>query len=153
MTRQVQFHVKHLDVMDLRPLDRDSVLALDSVRYILQNLPENSAATTIIWDGRILACAGFWSPFPGMAEVWLIPSIYVNQNKFGFVRIVNRYLEALAFTFKWTRIQTVTRKDQFHRRWMQALKFTEEGVMKNYFQGQDYILSARYFEEGKSCCV
>jgi hypothetical protein len=142
--------VEHINVMDVRPLDRDTVLVLKDVRFVLEHLPEKAEALTLLWDGRIFACMGFWSPLPGMAEVWLIPSIYVKYNALGFVRTVDHYLKIAAETFLWGRVQTVTRMDMFHRRWMESLGFVEEGVMKNYYQGQDYILSARYFNWGKT---
>lgn len=148
MIKRIPFDIGHLDLMDIRPLDRDSVVCLDSVRYVLKNLPLRSECVTIIIDGRLIACMGYWSPFDGTAEVWLIPSIYVKEYRFAFVRIVENYLKVLADTFKWSRIQTVTRTDLFHRRWMKALKFEEEGIMRKYFQGEDYIISARYFDWG-----
>lgn len=146
--RRIVFHSKHLEVMDVRPLDKQSVLALDAVRYVLEKMEGQNDAITLMYDGRIIACMGFWNLLPGVAEVWLIPSVYVKTVPKFFVREVNRYLTQVAETCAWHRAQTVTRSDLFHRRWMKALGFVEEGVMKQYHEKQDYIMSARYFTPG-----
>ena len=145
MLKRVLFKVEHLEVMDVRQIELDDLLALDTVRYFLKQMSGRIDAVTWVHKGRIIACAGFFCPLPGTAEVWLIPSVYVKEVPILFVREVRSYLEVLAETFKWNRIQTVTRVDNFHRKWMKVLGFEEEGVMKKYRDGQDYIISARYF--------
>lgn len=149
MCKHVVFNVNHLDVMDVREEYKASLLALDSVRYVLSNIkggPE-ADAVTVLQDGKILMCMGYLSSLPGVAEVWLFPSIYVEKFPITFVREVSNYLNAIADTFGWHRIQTVTQDTPQHRKWMKVLGFVEEGIMKNYFQGKDFIMSARYFSK------
>lgn len=149
MTKKVHFHIKHLDVMEVKPEFKESVLGLDKVRYVLSTIEGNisSDAITIIEDGRILLAMGYFTILPGVVEVWLLPSIYVEDTPVLFVKEVKNYLEALAQTLKWDRIQTVTQDNPQHRKWMELLGFCEEGIMKKYFLGKDYIMSARCFDE------
>lgn len=143
--RRELFHVKHLDVMDIRPIDRDVVRRFNGVRFLLDNSP---LSMTVIYEGRIIACMGFIEVLPGVAEGWIIPSIYVKNIPKLFAREVRWYIEAQAKTFKWHRVQTLSRPDEHDQRWMRFLGFEKEGVMKQYLGKEDFVMSARYFNWG-----
>lgn len=128
-------------------MERDATLQMEGVQSVLSQMKGNCDAMTLMSDGRILACMGFFYVAPGVVMVWLIPSIYLNTAVIPFVREVNRYLEVTAKVLGWHRAQTLTRTDDFHRRWMKALKFSEESVLKQYINKEDYILSVRFFNE------
>lgn len=147
---RILFHPNHLDLIRLKPEYQNSVLNLESAKIALNNIPggELGDALTLMVDGRIIACFGYFLILPGVVQVWLLPSIYLEQQSMTFVRVVRRYLEQTAEVFNWHRIQTVTKVDDKHRKWMKVLGFEEEGVMKKYFNNEDYIMSARYFERG-----
>lgn len=145
MIKRVLFHVEHLNIMDIRPLELETTLRIEGIRNVLSQMKGDSNAITLIHDGRILACMGFFDVGPGVVAVWLIPSIHVEKATIPFVREVNRYLEVTAKVLGWHRAQTLTRIDSFHRRWMKALKFSEESVLKQYINKEDYILSVRFF--------
>lgn len=143
--KKVLFHYEHLKLMDLRPQEIESVLTVGTIQQALQAMQGNTDAVTLIYNGRIIACLGFFMLLPGVAEVWLIPSVWVPTVPKLFIQEIRRYLEVTGKTLNWTRAQTVTRHDDFHRRWMKAIGFEEEGLMKKYHMGSDYILSARLF--------
>lgn len=146
MTRRLPFNYGHLELLDLQE-DFKPILELDGVRFVLSKLPQpNADGLTLICDGRILCCCGYIQLLPGVAEVWLFPSIYFRDHSVTVVREIDGYLAALAETFHWHRIQTVTQNIEQHRKWMKVLGFDEEGVLKKYHRKQDYIMSARYFE-------
>lgn len=134
----------------MAPEYRKTVLNTPNARAALENIPGGEAgdALTLVIDGKVIACFGYFLILPGVVQVWLLPSIYLDQHKLTFVRIVRRYLDQTAEIFSWARIQSVTENDAKHRKWMKTLGFCEEGVLKKYFHGQDYIISARYFERG-----
>lgn len=142
--KKVPFHVEHIKLMDLRQLEIEDVLSIGSVQSALAVAGEREAVT-LIHKGRIIACMGFFMILPGVAEVWLIPSVWVPTVPKLFIQEVRRYLEVTAEVVSWHRCQTVTRCDNFHRRWMKAIGFEEEGVLRNYSNGQDFIMSARLF--------
>lgn len=146
MIRRVLFNVEHLNILELQP-DFSPILNFDGVRFILSKLPlPNADALTLMDDGRILCCFGYIQLLPGVAEVWLLPSVYVRDSPVALVSEVKGYLESTAKVFQWHRIQTVTQDIPYHRKWMHVLGFEEEGVLKKYFDKQDYIMSARYFD-------
>lgn len=147
--KKVLFHYEHLKLMDLRREELESILNIGDIQTVLKQMQGNAEAITLIHNGRIIACMGYFRILPGVAEVWLIPSVYVKTVPKLFIREVRRYLMALSETEHWHRCQTLTRCDSFHRRWMQSIGFIEEGTLHNYHQGENYIISARLFPEKK----
>lgn len=146
MIKRVLFNIEHLKILDLQE-EYIPLLNFDGVRFILSKLPlPNADAVTIMHDGRILCCCGYIQVLPGVAEVWLFPSVYVNECAISLVKEVNGYLESTSKVMNWHRIQTLTEDIDQHRKWMKVLGFIEEGVMKNYLDKKDYIMSARYFD-------
>lgn len=150
MIERVTFHPKHLDILQIQDEYRNTVLNLDNAKTLLNNIPggEQGEALTLMIDGRILACCGYFLVLPGVAQVWVLPSIYVHDHSLIFVRVIDRYLKSLFKTFDWHRMQTVTEVNDKHRRWMKVLGFKEEGIMEQYFNGRDYIMSARLLKKG-----
>lgn len=149
MVERKLFHVSHLDLIQVKPEYRE-LLNSDKVKFVLSNIPggEQGDALTVMIDGRVVACFGYFLILPGVVEVWLLPSVYVHDHAIIFVKLVRRYLEQTANVFGWHRIQTVTKATSEHRRWMNVLGFCEEGIMKKYLNKEDYVMSARYFERG-----
>ena len=146
MIKRVLFNIKHLDVMYLQE-EYVPLLDFNGVRFILEKLPLPGAdGLTLMIEGRIICCFGYMQLLPGVAEVWLLPSIYTKEYPIPFVREVNGYLESTAQVLNWHRIQTVTQNIATHRKWMTALGFVEEGILKLYYEKKDYIMSARYFD-------
>lgn len=150
MVERLLFEPGHLNFLKLRPEYQDTVFNLERAKRVLYHIPGGAEgdALTLIVDDKILACFGYFLIFPGVVQVWLLPSIYLDEHPIIFVRIVKRYIEQTADVFNWHRVQTVTEVNDKHRRWMKTLGFVEEGVMKKYFNNQDYVMSARYFERG-----
>lgn len=147
MSRLVPFSIEHLAVMDVVPIYTETILGLENVRFVLKHMPGSGESVSVICDGKIIACMGYTVLLPGVAEVWMIPSIYVKEYSMYIVRMIKRYLLVQADTFKWHRIQTVTPCDHFSRRWMEALGFEEEGIMRKYFRDQDYVISAMLIKQ------
>lgn len=148
--RRVLFNRNHLDVMDLQESYRP-ILGLEGIRFVLDRLPLPGAdGMTLIEDGRVLCCFGYITLIPGVAEVWLFPSVYVRDHSVSFVREVKGYIESTAQVMKWHRVQTLTQNINQHRKWMDVLGFEEEGTMKKYHEQKDFIMSARYFDWSNS---
>ena len=149
MIRRILFKHDHLDILNLHD-EYTPLLNMDGVRFILKQLPlPNADGLTLVMDDKIVCCFGYLQLFPGVAEVWLLPSVEMRNYSLSVVREVKGYLESTAEVRGWHRIQTVTRDIPQHRKWMEVLGFTEEGTLKQYYQKEDYILSARYFDWSK----
>lgn len=143
------FHPDHLNFLKLR-LGYENLLALEATQRALNNIPDapQGGALSLAVDEKLIACFGFFLVLPGIAQVWLLPSIYLDEYPVTFVRVVKRYIEQTADIFGWHRVQTITEVNDQHRRWMKVLGFVEEGIMRQYLDKRDYVMSARYFERG-----
>ena len=149
MIKRVLFKYDHLELLDLQE-EYKPMLDMDGVRFILKQLPQpNADGLTLMVDGIVVCCFGYIQLLPGVAEVWLLPSVYMRDHSISVVREVKGYLDSTAEVRGWHRIQTVTRDILEHRKWMGVLGFVEEGTMKRYYKKEDYIISARYFDWSK----
>lgn len=139
------FHPKHLEVMDLRYLEKDTIFKLDNIYELIEQAHQVSVESgTFMYDGRILFCAGFSRLWPGVAEGWIIPSRHIPTVAPVFSRYMRRYLESLMASFNLHRFQTVAVDDRPHRRWMRFLGFKPEGVLEKYsVDKQNYQMYAR----------
>lgn len=148
MTKRILFNIAHLDLLELQE-DYQPLLDMDGVRFVLKQLPlPNADGLSLMIDGRLICCFGYLQILPGVAEVWLLPSIHMDKYPLALVREVKGYLDSTAEVRQWHRIQTLTRNLESHCKWIKVLGFEKEGCMKNYYKQEDYILSARYFEWG-----
>lgn len=148
MIERKQFHIKHLDIAEVE-ISFKPLLEMEGVRFILGQLPQpNADARTLLYDGRVVCFMGYIVTHPGVAEVWLFPTVYFQQYAI-VVREICKTIDELAGSFKWHRIQTVVQNNDKHRKWMKTLGFEEEGVLRKYFQKQDYIMSAKIFDWGE----
>jgi hypothetical protein len=127
--------------MDLRPHE-ESILG-DEQNAILE---ASSVACTGIADGRVVACGGV-APFGnGNANIWLIPSIYVEQYKTAFATHVLRWLMGVREDLALNRMQSACLADDLHDGWMTFLGFEKEGVLRKYHNGLDYHMWGRIWE-------
>lgn len=96
----------------------------------------STKAGTFVRDGRILCCAGFSMLWPGVADGWIIPSIYIKDAPISFCKFIKNYINTIMKTFNCHRFQTTSFDDPFHERWMKWLGFEKEGTMRKYTHDQ-----------------
>jgi RimJ/RimL family protein N-acetyltransferase len=145
--KQIIFKPEHLEVADIRPLESNGILNLPETQTRLEKLSQIGDATTLIYDGRIIGFTGFLEIWPGVAEIWLIPTIYIQTASLTVARLLKNYVKVLAKTFKLHRLQTVAPDDELHNRWMSWLGFQEEGLLRQYSQFKmDYKQWARVYK-------
>ena len=145
--RVVPFEPSHIGLMDVRENEVFSLLSLPDIQTRLMAVARATLASeTFLLDGRIIFAAGLIQICPGVLESWIVPSIYVPEYPCWFVKKVKTQLEVCAETFQCHRIQTASLEDDFHTRWMQAIGFTKEGVLRQYNHlKQDYAMYSRIF--------
>lgn len=144
----IVFHPKHLEISKIRPNELDTVFKLKNAYQYIENLAAQSKqAGTFLYDGRIITCAGFLELWPGVCEVWQIPSTYVNTCPVLFAKTMKGYIETIADNFRYHRMQTVSPNDALHDRWMKWIGFKKEGIQAQYTQDKkDYSMWSRIFE-------
>lgn len=129
----VDFHPRHLDIMVLRDLELEGIFALDDSDERIQSMYENmEIAKTFFCDGRVIACAGFATLWPGVADGWILPSVYLRDHPMSFAKIIRQWIDNLFKEFALHRFQTTSYDDDFHARWMGWIGFEDEGLLKKY---------------------
>ena len=143
----VLFKAAHVEVAEIRPHEKEGILNTADVQAQLEALEKVTNAITIIYEGRIMGFAGYLTARPGVAEVWLIPTIYLAQASHSVAIMLKRYVSKIAQAHKFHRLQTAAPDDPLHWRWMTFLEFQHEGCLRRYgVNQQDYIQWARLFK-------
>lgn len=135
----VVFHPKHLEVAAIRKHELDTIFKLKNAYGQIEKLAAASVqAGTFMYDGRIITCAGFLELWPGVAEIWQIPTEYVRTCPLLFAKTMRGYVETIAENFRYHRLQTVAPADKLHDKWMEYLGFFENGTMPEYTTDKQY---------------
>lgn len=143
----ILFHVEHLKTMQIRDQEWNGLFALPDVYERMERLSQTGEALSMVDNGRVITCAGFVQLWPGVLEMWQIPSTHLADNPMRYARIIKRYIEQVAEQLKAHRIQTVCANDNLHTRWMDFLGFGQEGLLEQYsYQMEDFIQWARLFK-------
>ncbi len=139
------FHAEHLKIMDMRAYERDKVYP-----YLPQEMLDYYSslghAYTLVKDGRIITCIGWVPLWPGVYEIWQIPSVYVAEDPLDYVKTLKEFITVYTEKLKAHRIQTHSPADKLHDRWMQFMGFECEGTLLQYSRfKEDYRLWSRRF--------
>lgn len=138
MYRLVKFKKEHLEVMDIREHER---VVLSQTNYA--DILEQDIAVTGIVEGKIVCCGGVGVMHGGNANIWLIPSIYLQDHAKTVVKGLREWLFGIREDFQLQRMQTICLDDELHDRWMKYLGFKRESVMKNYYNGESRVMYGR----------
>lgn len=84
-------------------------------------------------NGRFVGAAGIVSPYPGLGEAWAIAGPLVATHRAFFHRSIARMLRPLAQAMRVRRLQALVRQEfATSHRWMRALGFKPEAVLRRY---------------------
>ena len=128
----IPFDVEHIKLMDIREHELFGILSLDSMVSRLKALQSLGEGGTLIYQGVILGALGFYEMWPGVCEVWVIPSIHIPKYSKIFAKKVKTYLQMLQKVKQFHRIQVIALDNNQHERWLQWLGFESEGVLLKY---------------------
>lgn len=137
----VAFHPRHLEVMEIRELESAGALQLKDAYARIEKVAAASVqAGTFLLGGRILFCAGFQELWPGVFEMWMIPSVHLPGNVMRFGRTIRHYVDRVMIDFNAHRLQATTHDDPFHERWMEFLGFHREARMYKFTNDKKNML-------------
>lgn len=140
----VPFKVEHLDLMDIREHELTGIFTIKNLKERLSKLEKICTAGTIVYEGRILGVMGSLELWPGVCEVWVIPSIHIKRYSLIFAKIVKRNLKNLEETFDYHRVQVTALDDELHKHWLTFLGFKCEGILRKYtLKKQDFAMWSR----------
>lgn len=108
---------------------------------------EGGIASTALADGRIICAYGINPYLEGVADIWLLPSVFVETKEaMRVARGAKEWLEQMREDLALHRMETTCLADELHDRWMTFLGFECEGVKRQYFGGKDYKMWGRVWE-------
>lgn len=135
--KTIPFKKEHVEVMDVRA--HELRLLNDGLLDYLQS----GVAFTGIVDGRIISCGGLNMLGYNNADLWQIPSVYVDTMTIAYAKYIRKWVLDMKRKFQLDRMETLCVDDSLHDRWMKFLGFEREGVKRRYIEGQDYALWGR----------
>ena len=104
-------------------------------------LLEMGQVLTICDEDKIVAIMGIYKLWSGVYESWVLPSQYITDYSFKYLRIVKQYIDSIKKTYYMHRLQTFSVNDLLHDRWMGFLGFKKEGILTSYTpDGTDYAM-------------
>lgn len=138
----IPFKKEHLDIMAVRDHERSIYLRVPDM---VSNL-ENTIAMTGVVDGRVVCSFGVAPYYGTLADVWMIPSIYMEEYAARVARGAHRFLNGVQSDMGIKRMETCCLIDGLHDRWMAFLGFQEEGIKRQYYNGTDYKMWGKVWE-------
>ena len=142
----IPFKVEHIEIMDIREYELNTTFQLANIQAGLKIFEQNKMAGTIIYAGRVIAIMGLQELWPGVCELWVIPSKYLPEYALPFARTIRKAI-ASGILNNYHRVQIQAKDDELHNRWLKFLRFEKEGTLRTYDKFQnDYIVWARVKE-------
>ena len=136
----VKFKPQHLEMLGRREKDFTIGPYEDVIPYAM-----NSHSWSAILHGKVAACFGIMSGWPGVAEIWSITGAAADEHPILFHRVALTLPNQIMAHYGLDRLQAVCRADNLRScKWLEALGFKKEGVMKKYDAlGLDNFMYAR----------
>lgn len=130
----IPFQLSHLELMDLRPQEKEELHADLNLLQKVNVLAELGMGWTLLSEGRIVCAAGWLRIHAGVYEIWAFPSVYVKEPKYGrlYLRQLRKFRTLLEDEFKPHRIQSMSLDDPETDAFMKFCGFTQEGVLPMY---------------------
>lgn len=123
------FRESHLDIFKVVPAHQPACIAGAAQMTALGQI--NQFGSHLL-DGRILYISGYMWVVPGVVEVYMHPSIYVQENVRIFWEHVKWWLVHVQRITGARRIQTWGDDTPESDRWLKHLGFTQEAVLHSY---------------------
>ncbi len=138
------FKVAHMGEIDRRNIDQTGLSMLCKTPESLKKLADMGVARTLRYDGKIICFFGWMEFWPGVCEVWVIPSVEVPKYPLVFARYLKKEMSEGQVVLGYHRVQATAIDDDMHNRFFKFLGFKSEGILKKFSaEGQDYRMWAR----------
>ncbi|GAF67455.1 unnamed protein product [marine sediment metagenome] len=125
-------------VIHRRHFDSLTFLSFPDPEKIAKNLSTGPAYT--ITNGVPIACGGILPLWEGVGEGWVVTSSLVEKYPIIFAKTVWRSTLELIESMDLDRIQTVVDAEHtVSQIWVERMGFKNEGLMRKYLGGRDFI--------------
>lgn len=110
---------------------------------VLMAYEKAQTSFTAIKDGEILCCGGIIIAWHGMGSVWTVNSPLVKKYPLMFHKLIRRWLKYFINTHGLQRVQALVDPNNYTNiRWIEALGFEREGILRKYRDDKDYCIYA-----------
>lgn len=144
----VPFRLDHIDLLELRDHETSIFGTGEDLKRGIAGLLNSEASGSLMCDGRLIAIMGYVTLWPGLVEVYVLPSKHLPQYGMAFARFAKRYIKIIKRLERIKRMQTHSLNDDLHNRWMSFLGFkneTPEGMRSYSVNGDMYNLWSMVF--------
>lgn len=142
--RIIPYRPDYFDLLEIREREIQSMGVIGDAKKRMDVLSQTGNCFIMLFDGRLLGVVGWFEFWPGVCEVFVLPTIYMSKAGLVFARAIKKHLYNLEKVKKFQRIQVMAVKDKRHTRWLTWLGFNIEGTLKKYGpNGEDFLMWAR----------
>ncbi|MBX9688200.1 MAG: hypothetical protein K2X27_15940 [Candidatus Obscuribacterales bacterium] len=130
------FRESHADLFESAPAYAEHYKAF---MPLLIGLGKIDQCGSNILDGRIIYIGGWAEAAPGVAELFIFPSIYAERKAKSFFEHARWWVDFLKSDYR--RLQCWGEDTELSKRWLSRLGFSYEGTLKNYVgEGQNMTI-------------
>ena len=141
----VPFSPIHIRMMEIGPFELEYLNRLGSYAQILEAYAQMGHAYTGVVSGKPVCCFGCIRLWPGVSEMWMLPSTGLRSVAMTFHRAAVRWLTVVMDEMELVRIQaTVHTANRRALKWIESLNLECEGTLRAFGpEGADYKMYAR----------
>lgn len=142
MINLVHFHISHLD--NFKPKDEFEDLERDMTKNLLDT--SKTMLTLQLGTGETLAIVGISTFRAGVGEVWILPSVYVDDHKLGFYKDIKSLIYDYLFNeLKYHRLEIAILKGwEKGMKWAKSLGFKKSHICEAYDSHyRDHVIFTR----------
>jgi len=142
----VPFKSYLLNLMDLHEHDRKHLTEMPNYAEFLDFAAQTGYGYTVLDGGKPVLCFGVAPQWYGVAELWMIPDMYlVSKHKIKFHKGAKKFMDLIMEELNLHRIHvTVLASNIRAIKWIESISFKREGVLKKYtFDQKDMIIYSK----------
>lgn len=138
------FKYAHLDYIDIRDYEKNTIFSVPGMREKFKGAEGAMFAGTIMYKDILLGCVGCKILWPGVGELWSVPSNQITTYGKIYARMIKKQISSIIRFYDFHRLQVTTPADDMHSRFWTWMGFTRECTLKHFGCGkEDYNLYAR----------
>ncbi|MFA5158609.1 MAG: hypothetical protein WC451_05505 [Patescibacteria group bacterium] len=100
-------------------------------RRLIEAYALAGTAWTLWADDKIILCGGLVpGGWPGVADVWIAPSIFIDKYPLAAVKYVRGYLDKAIEVYGLWRVQATIAAE--HCKWIELMGFQKEGLLRKF---------------------
>jgi len=121
------FREGHADIFQCNPEDLQQ---FRNMLPMMSGLGQREQCGSHIVDGRIIYIGGWYDTAPGVAELFIYPSIYTKEYLREYLTDAKWWVQDLKS--KYHRVQCWGDDTEVSKRWLSHLGFVYEGTLRSY---------------------